>query len=35
MGLLGFDNKLFEKEEVGAVQEVLYRYPYLKHIINL
>ena len=33
--LHGFDYKLYEKEKDGGFQEGLYRYPYLKHIIQL
>ena len=35
IGLRGFDYKLFEGEEGGGVQEGLYGYPYLKHLIQL
>ena len=31
IGLRGFDYKLFEEEEGRGTQEVLDRYPYLKH----
>ena len=31
----GFDYKLFEEEEGGGGQELLYRYPYLNHLIQL
>ena len=31
----GFDYKLFEEEEDGETREVLYGYPYLKHLIQL
>ena len=35
IGLSGFDYKLFEEEECGNNREVLYNYPYLKHLIQL
>ena len=35
IGLCGFDYKLSEEEEFGGTREVLYVYPYLKHIIQL
>ena len=33
--LCGFDSKLFEEEEDGGIQEVLYGYYYLNHLIKL
>ena len=33
IGRRGFYYKLFEEEEGGGVQERLYGYPYLNHII--
>ena len=35
IGIHGFGYKLFEEDKGGGVQEVLYGYPYLKHIIQL
>ena len=35
IGLRGFDYKLFEEEGGGGVQEGIYGYPYLKHLIEL
>ena len=35
IGLRGFDYKLFEEEEGGGTRELLYGYPYLKHLIQL
>ena len=35
IGLSGFDCKLFEEEEGMGTKEVLYGYPYLKHLIQL
>ena len=35
IGLCGFYYKLFEEEEGGGDRGGLYRYPYLKHIIQL
>ena len=33
--LNGFDYKLFEEKEGGGTKEGLYRYTYLKHLIQL
>ena len=35
IGLHGFGYKLFKEEEGGVIQEGLYRYIYLKHLIKL
>ena len=35
IGTCGFGCKLFEEEEGGGVREVLYRYPYLGHLLHL
>ena len=35
IGLHGFNYKLFGVEEGGGIREVLYWYPYLKHLIQL
>ena len=35
IGLRGFDYKLSEEEEDGGTREVLYGYPFFKHLIQL
>ena len=35
IGIRGFDCKIFEEEQGGGVQKGLYRYPYLRHLIEL
>ena len=35
IGLRGYEYKLFDREKGWGTREVLYRYPYLKHLIKL
>ena len=34
IGTHGFDYNFFEYEEIGCVIQVIYVYPYLKHIVE-